>query len=515
MLLLELERATTPEERGEALWRLGLIFAAAIAGDGHVNRDYVRLTSGEGGATLLWLAALQKAGELAGLGKLAGFKPKLYVRDRYYYLDVTSGDATALAAVMPAVGLNPKAEKAIAMFRKGAESQRVDIELVEVRRTEGGATAVVKVKAGPWEARYNVYLREDEMMLNFNSTDVDRVYQMAHVLRLLGVRAEPKKESGRDVWYIDVYTDALASKTVLPAFREALAKAVEEAARNSWVKAETAEKWVKKLRASVTVAEDKPKFSIQTKGSSSLDILYTTTNAEKLAQYVERLRGLGLMEGVHLTTKEPKDGERGYLRITAEGVVKLAELAHHAEDEEIRLKAAEWIKHLIARAEESGEEAAKKKLEELIQKGAARGALTLTGLKQEVEVKGEKHVVEVKQAKAWIGEEDGKLHIRVEAVVDGVEVDREYTFFFRGSDGAVRGLISTWADTPGGREADIKRIQALSTAIFGKPGTLICGGKQLDYSGRHLEHAMQYKEIKEVAERWLARARNAKLSNIL
>ncbi len=57
------------------------------------------LVSGEGGAALLWLAALKKA----------GFKPMLRVMGKYYYLDIAGGDAVALAAVMPAVGLNPKA----------------------------------------------------------------------------------------------------------------------------------------------------------------------------------------------------------------------------------------------------------------------------------------------------------------------------------------------------------------------------------------------------------------------
>ena len=62
--------------------------------------------------------------------------------------------------------------------------------------------------------------------------------------------------------------------------------------------------------------------------------------------------------------------ELGALRITAEGVVKLAELASHAEDAEKRQKASEWLNHLLARAEESGGREAKEKLEALVEEGA-------------------------------------------------------------------------------------------------------------------------------------------------
>ena len=169
---------------------------------------------------------------------------------------------------------------------------------------------------------------------------------------------------------------------------------MEEAAEKGWVEVDTAKRWAEKLREGVTTAEDKPKFEIRINNKGGLDIMYMTTNAERLAQYAERLKSLGLEEGVHFTTKPPKNGKLGALRITAEGVVKLAELSHHAEDAERRLEAAGWVKHLLARAEESGGEAAQRKLRKLVEEGAARGVLALTGLRREVEVDGERHVVD-------------------------------------------------------------------------------------------------------------------------
>jgi len=125
LLLLELETAKTPEEQKRALWRFGLVFAEAVAGDGYVARRNIMLTSGEGGPALLWLAVLKKA----------GFEPKLYVvrsQDKELYrLEITGEDAVVLASLMPAVGTNPKAEDAINMFREEGE-RHVKVELMDV-----------------------------------------------------------------------------------------------------------------------------------------------------------------------------------------------------------------------------------------------------------------------------------------------------------------------------------------------------------------------------------------------
>ena len=109
--------------------------------------------------------------------------------------------------------------------------------------------------------------------------------------------------------------------------------------------------------------------------------------------------------------------------------------------------------------------------------------------------------MEIRRVDAQI-DENNNLKIRVQAVVDGVAVEREYTFFRR-KDNAVKGAVSTWAEAPGGREADLTRLRALSTVIFGEAGNLMAGGKQLGYTRRHLEHAMRFREVKEAAERWL------------
>ncbi len=358
--------------------------------------------------------------------------------------------------------------------------------------------AIITVKAGPWKEEYKVYLKKGKIVLQFGSTDADRVYQKAHVLRLLGVEVEPRKEGSRNVWYIEASTDVLACKAVSQKFRETLARAVEEAAQRGLVDANRAAKWAEKLRTGITLAEDKPKFTIQIVGDS-LSVMYYTTSVRNLTQYVDQLKGLGLEEGIDFRVKWPSGGEPGYLRISVEGVKRLADLWRHAEDKKIRLKAEEWVKYLLARAEESGGNEAREKLERLIEEGEARGAFTLIGV-HEVEIDGERQIVEIRNVKAWVDEKN-KLHIDVEAVVDGVEVRREFMFFR--VNGKVKGYVSTLADVPDGRKADIKRLKAISKVVFGKTGNLKSNGKQLQYTEGYLEYAMSYREIKEEVKRWL------------
>jgi len=74
-------------------------------------------------------------------------------------------------------------------------------------------------------------------------------------------------------------------------------------------------------------------------------------------------------------------------------------------------------------------------------------------------------------------------------------MDRKYAFY-RDKINAVNGHVSTWSAAPGGREADLKRLKALATVIFGEAGSEVAGGKRLKYTRRHLEHAMRYREVR-------------------
>jgi hypothetical protein len=98
--------------------------------------------------------------------------------------------------------------------------------------------------------KYNVYLREDAIELQFVSTDRSRAELAARLLRLAGVNAEVKKREGkRDVWYIVATTDKLAAGR--EELRKALAEIVETARDNGgWTRRRRNAGWRSWRRAS-------------------------------------------------------------------------------------------------------------------------------------------------------------------------------------------------------------------------------------------------------------------------
>jgi DUF971 family protein len=58
------------------------------------------------------------------------------------------------------------------------------------------------ISVGGAAVKYNVYLRENAIELQFQSADRSRVELAARLLRLAGVSAEVKKVGDRDVWYV-------------------------------------------------------------------------------------------------------------------------------------------------------------------------------------------------------------------------------------------------------------------------------------------------------------------------
>jgi hypothetical protein len=80
----------------------------------------------------------------------------------------------------------------------GAEGLSISWE--GLRRTEDGLVAAdLIISVGGAAVKYDVYLRENAIKLQFASTDRGRVELAARLLRLAGVGAEVKKEGGRDV----------------------------------------------------------------------------------------------------------------------------------------------------------------------------------------------------------------------------------------------------------------------------------------------------------------------------
>ncbi|MCC6032007.1 MAG: PaRep2b protein [Pyrobaculum sp.] len=348
----------------------------------------------------------------------------------------------------------------------------------------------------------NVYLRGDAIELEFLSTDRSCVELAARLLKLAGVSAEVKrKESGRDVWRIEVSTDVLAAGR--KELREAVRKVVEEALKKGWVDEKKARRWLEKLEGGVTLME--PKYYVGP-NKGALDVRYRSTNPEGIEQEAQRLRNMSLVEGGHFTVKMPKGGGIGYVNILREGLAHAAWLSVHGSGEQQRL-AAKFVEYILQRAEEEGEDVYRK-AEEIVKEGMSRGSLTLKGFEKEVEVDGRRHVVKVIDGGAVKEKQNGKtlLRIRITAEVDGVRREYEITYSRRRADNVALGRTLARADAPGGREADAERLSAVVEALTGKRPRVyrMKNGKMIMECGReHLDGFKRYAELADAIEEWL------------
>ena len=88
------------------------------------------------------------------------------------------------------------------------------------------------------------------MLLEFRSTDRGEAELKARLLSLAGVKADVKKESGRNIWRIQATTDQLAEGN--EELRRGLVKAVEEALRRGLIDEEKSKHWTEKFEAGVS-----------------------------------------------------------------------------------------------------------------------------------------------------------------------------------------------------------------------------------------------------------------------
>ncbi len=151
--------------------------------------------------------------------------------------------------------------------------------------------------------KYNVYLRRDDILLRFRSTDRNRAELAARLLRRAGIDVEVEKEDGRDVWYVEAHTYKLAAGR--KELKDALAEIVKSAVENGWVDASKAERWLKKLEEGLTLMEGWPRYNVRL-AKGALEVSFASTNPDSVARETQRLREVGLEEGRHFTVKMPE-----------------------------------------------------------------------------------------------------------------------------------------------------------------------------------------------------------------
>jgi hypothetical protein len=502
LLLMQAERLGVDET---TLKYFAAVASGAIDGDGYISaaRKEVGLTSGERAIALLWAAALAAHGIKANVWKTGG---ALHV--------ITSGDnVVKLARLFFLYGppllegderfISHKLAEAVELGAGG-----LDIRWEGLRRTPSGFVAAdLIISEGGASVKYNVYLRKDAIILEFESTDRSRVELAARLLRLTGVNAEVQKEGGRDVWYVKATTDRLAAGR--EELRKALVEIVRKAVENGWMDASKAEGWLEKLERGLIMREGWPRYHVGLV-EGALMVRYRSISPDSIQQEAQRLEKMGLKRGVHFSVKTPEGGKEGYVSVLKGGLARAARLSVHSKDKDQRKLAADFVKIILQRAKEAcgGMEpcAVYEKAKEIVEEGKAWGSLTLKGFEKKVEVNGEKYKVKVIDGEAVEEDRGGRklLRIRITAEVDGVRSDYTITYGRRGRNVAVGRAYARAG--PDGREADAERYSALIKALTGRePKVYQRSDGKIDVicSKEHLDGFKRYAELADAIEKWL------------
>jgi hypothetical protein len=349
--------------------------------------------------------------------------------------------------------------------------------------------------------KYSVYLREHDILLQFRSTDRSNAELAARLLKLAGIDAQVKKEGNRDVWHIEVTTDVLAAGR--EELRKALAEIVKRAVENGWVDERKAERWLEKLERGRILMEGWPKYEVGLSGSGGLVIKFASPNPRNIERETQRLEKIGLTRGDHFTVKMPEGDRYGYVYIRREGLAYAVWLSEYGSEEQRKL-AADFVKHILQRAKDAGEDVYRKALE-VVEEGKARGILKLEGFERKVEVNGKEYVVKVISGQAEFDVSRGGkklLRIKITAEVDGVRREYVITYSRYGKINAAIGFATARADAPG----DAERLSALIKALTGKEPKIrrMKNGQIMINCGRgHLDGFMRYAELADAIKKWL------------
>jgi hypothetical protein len=508
--LIMLDKALKGEfSKEEALLCFGEMYATALAGDGSVEPGKVVLTVGGelgGGAALLRLATLHLLNQLLTEAQKPEpdelkFGVRTYVERGRYNIAATGENAAGLMRLLALSAPSAGGEYLSPKFDEFVEAVRVEVRLDKnsIRLTKKGRVAAdLIISEAGIAVKYNIYLRENAIELQFRSSDRGRVELAAILLRHAGVSAEVRKEGNRDVWRVVAYTDKLAAGH--EELRSAITEFVREALARGWVDANKAKHWLEKLESGLTLMEGWPKYYVGLTRSGALVVSFASTDRNSIEREAQRLEKMGLKRGVHFTVKMPEEGRYGYVYIRREGLKHAVWLSVYGSEDQRKL-AAVFVKYILKRAEEAGGDV-HEKAQKIIEEGMSRSSLTLKDFEKEVEVNGKKHKVKVIDGEAVEEDRGGKklLRIKITAEVDGVRSNYTITFSRRYSDNAAVGRAVARVET------DAERFSALIMALTGEEPWVYRmkdGRIMIACGGAHLEGFRRFVELADAIEKWL------------
>jgi hypothetical protein len=485
--LVMLDKALRGEfDREEALLLFGEMYATALAGDGAVGPYDVWLTVGGelgGGAALLRLATLHLLNQLLPDELKLGVR--VYIGEGVYRIAAYGEDAAKFKRLLAVSAPSDGGEYLSEKFNEFMKETQVEVQLDKnsIRRTKRNVSADLTLSEAGVAVKYNVYLRENKVELQFLSTDRSRAELAARLLKRAGVNAEVKKVGNEDVWQVRATTDKLAAGH--EELREALAEIVKTARDKGWVDEKKARRWLEKLEKGMAAWEGK-KFMVRLV-EGVLVVRFSSTSRESLEEVAREFKAMGLVEGVHFTVRW--GGERGHVYLLAEGVRRLAWVSTYGKEGQ-RPKAAGFLKFLKEKAKKRGAEVLRK-LEALLEEGRSRGALRLAGL--------EKDGVKVLDVKTE--EKDDKLYITLRAEVDGAVGEYKITFY-RDRGGARRLMFYVR-----GGEAVARAVKLVEVLTGERPSVAERpdGLTRIGGAGRHIDALARYEELREAIERWSSR----------
>jgi hypothetical protein len=159
-------------------------------------------------------------------------------------------------------------------------------------------------------------------------------------------------------------------------------------------------------------------------------------------------------------------GERGFVRITVDGLRYIGWLALHGEGE--AKERAQWLKEMLLKEAEAKGVGVRRRLEQHFREGEQWGSVK-PPFESEVEVEGRRLKVRVEAVEASVERVERKEHllvkIRAKIIEGGREaaVEKEAKFFKSG--GVVYGYVNIHVSAEGGREADYLRTAAVLKAL--------------------------------------------------
>mgnify|MGYP005618660637 CR=1 FL=1 len=348
----------------------------------------------------------------------------------------------------------------------------VEVELGCIRRTGKGYVVADLFLLG---VKFRLYMRRDSVALRFGTTNKSRAELAVQLLEEAGV--DVKVCRNREVWHIFASLKRLAGAD--KALKEAVVASIKAAAERGWIDASRAQRWIAKAECA-RIYNVRGKLAIYSK------------RPEVLEREAQRLRDMGLVEGLHFTAKMPEGGRTGRLRILAKGLAHAAWLAARGSGRQREL-AREFLGRVLSAAQMEGEDVYRR-VKRIVDAGISQGPASLRGLERDAGGR----IVKVKEGSARL-DEDGRLRIAVTAEVDGIYTKCEISFV-KLRRGGVLGFAYAGAAEEAERIAVVvKAVTGMSPAVAHmKNGTCV-----LRCSEKHLRALARYAELAGYVEKWI------------